>query len=100
VINHPGVVSTSFAGEYDHAPQTAAEVEQLRLTGKTIDTAVRHILPFLDPAGQARLSAVCEGAAVPLHPETSSLTDARRLHDITRQLLDSRQHSVGDRGLP
>jgi len=89
VINHPGVVSTSFAGEYDHTPETAAAVAQLRVTGKTIDAAVQQIVPFLDSAGQARLTAVHEGIAVPLHPETS-LTDARRLHDITRQLLDGR----------
>jgi NAD(P)-dependent dehydrogenase (short-subunit alcohol dehydrogenase family) len=95
VINHPGVVSTSFAGEYDHTPATAAEVAQLRLTGKTIGTAVKHILPFLDSAGHARLTSVYEGTVVPLHPETSSLTDARRLHDITRQLLDGRLANPG-----
>jgi NAD(P)-dependent dehydrogenase (short-subunit alcohol dehydrogenase family) len=92
VINHPGVVSTSFAGEYDHTPETAAEVAQLRVTGKTIDTAVKHIVPFLDSAGPARLTAVYEGTVVPLHPETWSLTDARRLHDVTRQLLDGAGH--------
>lgn len=94
VINHPGVVSTSFAGEYDHAPATGAEVARLRVTGKTADTAVRQILPFLDSAGHARLTAVYEGAAVPLDPQTWSLTDARRLHDITRQLLHSRMQSA------
>jgi NAD(P)-dependent dehydrogenase (short-subunit alcohol dehydrogenase family) len=96
VINHPGVVSTSFAGEYDLAPQTAAQVEQLRLTGKTINTAVKHILPFLDSAGQARLTAVYEGAVVPLYPETSSLADARRLHDITRQLVEGHLARTGN----
>jgi NAD(P)-dependent dehydrogenase (short-subunit alcohol dehydrogenase family) len=96
VINHPGVVSTSFAGEYDHTPETAAEVAQLRVTGKTIDTAVKHILPFLDSAGHARFTAVYEGTVVPLHPETWSLTDARHLHDITRQLLDGRLADTGE----
>ena len=96
VINHPGVVVTSFAGEYDHAPMTAAQVAQLRVTGKPVDTAIEHILPFLDSVERESLTAVYEGNAVRLGPETWSLNDARRLHDITRELLASRLTTLGE----
>lgn len=96
VINHPGVVVTSFAGEYDDAPITAQQVDQLRATGKSVETAVRHILPFLDPTERVPLTAVHEGAAVPLDPEAWSLRDARSLHEITRELLDG--HRTGGTG--
>ncbi|MCL9762788.1 SDR family NAD(P)-dependent oxidoreductase [Frankia sp. AiPa1] len=97
VVNHPGVVVTSFAGEYDHSPVTAAQVDQLRVTGKSVATAVAQIFPFLEPpaahasvvapAGRERLTAVLEGERVPLDPGSRDLEDARRLHDITLKLL-------------
>jgi hypothetical protein len=93
VINHPGVVATSFAGEYDGAPATAEEVAHLRTVGKPVEVAVRQILPFLDgpgvgdPTSRELLTAVLEGVAVRLDPVSWSVTDARRLHEITRKLL-------------
>ncbi|OHV33903.1 MULTISPECIES: SDR family NAD(P)-dependent oxidoreductase [Pseudofrankia] len=85
VLNHPGVVVTSFAGEYD--PVTAAQVDQLRVIGKPVSTAVAQILPFLEPPGRERLTAVLEGQRVPLKPALWALDDARRLRDITLDLL-------------
>ncbi|MCK9926602.1 hypothetical protein MXD62_05360 [Frankia sp. Mgl5] len=67
VLNHPGVVVTSFAGEYD--PVTAAQVDRLRVVGKPVATAV------------------LEGRRVSLEPGPWDLGDARRLHDLTRGLL-------------
>jgi NAD(P)-dependent dehydrogenase (short-subunit alcohol dehydrogenase family) len=85
VLNHPGVVVTSFAGEYD--PVTAAQVEHLRVIGKTVDRSVDQILPFLDPPGRDRLTAVLEGVRVPLDPKLFDRRDAARLHEITEKLL-------------
>jgi len=85
VLNHPGVVVTSFAGEYD--PVTAAQVRQLRITGKTVETSVAQILPYLDRPGQEPLTAVLEGTPVPLDPVLFDRDAAVRLHQVTERLL-------------
>ncbi|HEY0453430.1 SDR family NAD(P)-dependent oxidoreductase [Actinophytocola sp.] len=85
VLNHPGVVATSFAGEYD--PITATQVESLKVTGKSVAQSVAQILPYLEPPGRDRLTAVLEGARVPLEPRLFDRRDAARLHEITEKLL-------------
>lgn len=85
VLNHPGVVATSFAGEYD--PVTAAQVRQLRAAGKSVDTSVAQILPYLDQPGQARLTAVLEGTRVPLDLPLFDRGEAARLRRVTEELL-------------
>lgn len=85
VLNNPGVVATSFAGAYD--PVTAAQVRQLRATGKTVGTSVAQILPYLDQPGRQRLTAVHEGIPVPLDPALFDPGEAARLHRITEELL-------------
>jgi NAD(P)-dependent dehydrogenase (short-subunit alcohol dehydrogenase family) len=84
VLNHPGVVATSFAGEYDAA--TAAQVDWLRVSGKPVSPAVAQILPFLD-APPARLTAVLEGKQVPADTAAFDSGDAARLHELTTELL-------------
>ncbi|MEU7870334.1 SDR family NAD(P)-dependent oxidoreductase [Dactylosporangium sp. NPDC049140] len=81
VLNHPGVVATSFAGEYDAA--TAAHVDGLRTSGKPVAEAVAQILPFLD-APSPGLTAVLEGRRIAF---TADSAGAARLDDITRKLL-------------
>ncbi|MFE5565880.1 SDR family NAD(P)-dependent oxidoreductase [Amycolatopsis japonica] len=85
VLNHPGVVATSFAGEYDRA--TSAQVSRLRATGKSVATSVGQILPHLDPPGRNGLTAVMEGTLVPLAPKWFGRGDAARLHETTERLL-------------
>jgi NAD(P)-dependent dehydrogenase (short-subunit alcohol dehydrogenase family) len=84
VLNHPGVVSTSFAGEYH--PNTAAFVDQLRASGKSVSRAVADVLPFLD-APSAGLTAVLEGRAIRTDTPAFNPADALRLHQITEDLL-------------
>jgi NAD(P)-dependent dehydrogenase (short-subunit alcohol dehydrogenase family) len=88
VNNFPGTVATSFAG--DHDPATAAQIARLRVTGKPVEAAVDEILPFLDPGDYGRITVVDEGRVVHLDPAVSSISDARRLYDYTRHLLDGR----------
>ncbi|WP_405444685.1 SDR family NAD(P)-dependent oxidoreductase [Streptomyces achromogenes] len=85
VLNFPGTVATSFAGDYDEAE--AAQIGRLRATGKPVETAVGEILPFLDSGALAHPVALSEGVAIPLDPQASSPADARRLHDYTREVL-------------
>ena len=84
VLNHPGVVATSFAGEYD--PGTAVHVDRLRTSGKPVSRAVAQILPYLD-APPARLTAVVEGRQVATDTYAFDRRDAARLHDLTEKLL-------------
>jgi NAD(P)-dependent dehydrogenase (short-subunit alcohol dehydrogenase family) len=91
VLNHPGVVSTSFAGEYDQA--TAATVARLRTSGKPVAQAAAQILPFLD-APPARLTAVLEGRQVPTDTRAFDPGDAARLHDLTERLLAEPPHGL------
>ncbi|WP_328472688.1 SDR family NAD(P)-dependent oxidoreductase [Streptomyces sp. NBC_00448] len=84
VLNHPGVVSTSFAGEYD--PATAAAVDRLKATGKPVAEALAQIQPFLDEP-PARLTAVLEGRQVPTDGQAFDPADAARLHEMTERLL-------------
>ncbi|GIF23581.1 NAD(P)-dependent dehydrogenase (short-subunit alcohol dehydrogenase family) [Actinoplanes tereljensis] len=84
VLNHPGVVATSFAGEYDAA--TATAVQGLRASGKPVAEAVAQILPFLD-APTAGLTAVLEGTRVATDTPAFDPADAARLHQLTEALL-------------
>ncbi|BCJ47650.1 hypothetical protein GCM10010168_20080 [Actinoplanes ianthinogenes] len=84
VLNHPGVVATSFAGEYD--PATAAHVDGLRTSGKPVALAVAQILPFLDSPATG-LSAVLEGKALPVDTPAFDPEAAAALHEITEKLL-------------
>jgi NAD(P)-dependent dehydrogenase (short-subunit alcohol dehydrogenase family) len=86
VLNHPGVVATSFAGEYDTA--TAAQVDRLRVSGKPVSQAVAQVIPFLD-APPARLTAVLEGRQVPTDGAAFDSGDAARLHELTTKLLSA-----------
>lgn len=85
VNTFPGTVATSFVGDYDEAE--AAQIGRLRATGKSVETAVKEIVPFLDSGAPGHPVAVSEGSAVPLDPQASSLADARRLYDYTREVL-------------
>ena len=86
VLNQPGVVATSFAGEYDAG--TAAQVDRLRTSGKPVSRAVAQILPFLD-APPARLTAVLEGRRVATDTAAFDPGDAAHLHALTEKLLAS-----------
>jgi NAD(P)-dependent dehydrogenase (short-subunit alcohol dehydrogenase family) len=93
ILNHPGVVSTSFAGEYDAA--TAATVDQLRISGKPVSQALAHIFPFLD-APSAGLTAVLEGRSMRTDTAAFDPGEARRLHELTEQLLAARPVRYSD----
>jgi NAD(P)-dependent dehydrogenase (short-subunit alcohol dehydrogenase family) len=97
VLDHPGVVATSFSGEYD--PATAAHVEQLKAGGKPVGAAIGQILPFLDDP-PARLTAVHEGRQVRTDTAAFDPADARRLHELTEALLARRAAADPERTSP
>ncbi|MCM3920667.1 SDR family NAD(P)-dependent oxidoreductase [Frankia sp. AiPs1] len=87
ILFHPGVVSTSFSGEYDAA--TAAQVAGLKNFGKSIDQSIGQILPCLDSPPTERLSAFVEGRRIPVNNQLFDPRAGARLHQLTTRLLAS-----------
>jgi len=85
VLINPGVVATSFAGEYDQ--ETAAAVAQLKRAGKPVPAAAAPILACIDDPPAARLSAFVEGRPYRLDSSLFDAAAARRLDRITAGLL-------------
>ena len=82
---HPGVVNTSFSGEYDL--ETAAHIEALRATAQPIDQVLPAILAVLDHPPAEPLSATVMGQRISVHGPAFDETAARRLYAETRTLL-------------
>ncbi|WP_158889536.1 SDR family NAD(P)-dependent oxidoreductase [Amycolatopsis anabasis] len=85
VLVHPGVVATSFSGTYD--PRTAAVIDQLRSTGAPVAEAIQPIARLLDDPPVAPVSAWAQGSSLPLTRDAFDPAAARRLYDITMELL-------------
>ncbi|HTF53966.1 MAG TPA: TIGR03618 family F420-dependent PPOX class oxidoreductase [Pseudonocardia sp.] len=82
---HPGVVNTSFSGEYD--PETAAHIEALRATAQPIDQALPPIFAVLDNPPAEPLSATVIGQPISVRGPAFDETAARRLYAETTTLL-------------
>lgn len=84
---HPGVVSTSFSGEYDAA--TAAQIEQMRATAMPVEEAIVPILDMLDQPPAEPLSAFVAGQTLDVHGPAFDAASADRLYAETIKLLGS-----------
>ncbi|WP_198961474.1 TIGR03618 family F420-dependent PPOX class oxidoreductase [Pseudonocardia sp. MH-G8] len=85
VLLFPGVVATSFSGEYDAA--TAAAVEALRASATPVDEAILPILDVLDHPPVEPLSAFDTGRRLAVDTPAFDVAPARRLHAETVRLL-------------
>ncbi|WP_206443092.1 hypothetical protein [Candidatus Protofrankia californiensis] len=85
VLFHPGIVSTSFSGEYDAA--AAAQVAGLKVFGKSVQESIAQIIPCIDSPPVDRLSAFVEGRRIAVDNRFFDSQDAARLHKITEGLL-------------
>jgi NAD(P)-dependent dehydrogenase (short-subunit alcohol dehydrogenase family) len=85
ILFHPGIVSTSFSGEYDAAEAT--RVASLKITGKSVAQSISQILPALDHPLAERLTAFVEGVGIPVETRWFDRAQAARLHEITEKLL-------------
>jgi NAD(P)-dependent dehydrogenase (short-subunit alcohol dehydrogenase family) len=102
VLLHPGVVSTTFSGDYDET--TTAGIAALRRVGVPVDEAIRPILALIDnpppepvsahlarsPLEHVSLADGLEiiGTRISLNHRSFDEGDAMRLHHLTRQLLE------------
>ncbi|WP_030666887.1 SDR family NAD(P)-dependent oxidoreductase [Streptomyces rimosus] len=85
VLYGPGVVGTSFSGQY--TLDDAARVEALRRTARPVAEAVAPMLALLDEPPTAPVSAFVKGEPIDMGGPGFSLAKARRLHRVTGDLL-------------
>jgi PPOX class probable F420-dependent enzyme len=85
VLLNPGMVDTSFSGEYD--AETAAQVAALRAAARPVEEGIEPILAVLDNPPAERISASMRGAPIPLTGPAFDTAAARRLHTETERLL-------------
>ncbi|MBT2212114.1 SDR family NAD(P)-dependent oxidoreductase [Actinomadura sp. NEAU-AAG7] len=85
VLYNPGSVATALSGEYH--PRVAAQIEIMRRHAQPVDKAIVPMLDLLDDPPAEPLSAVVMGRPIPLDGPGFDPGAARRLHDLTRELL-------------
>lgn len=91
VLIHPGVTSTSFAGEYDAA--TLSQITAMQAQAKPVSAALPPILAAIDAPPAQALSAFVEGRRISVENSGFDRSAARRLEEVTEQLL--RDHHGG-----
>jgi NAD(P)-dependent dehydrogenase (short-subunit alcohol dehydrogenase family) len=87
VLLMPGLVSTSFSGDYDAA--AAIQINEMKKAGKSIADAISPIIEKIDGPPKEGLSAFAEGRAVGLDDAAFDPSAALRLYEISRQLVSS-----------
>lgn len=85
VLFHPGTTATSYAGEFDS--QTAAYLQQQRMTAKPASGVVPPLLRLLDHPPAPPLTAFHLSTELNVHTELFSAPDAERLSRLTDELL-------------
>lgn len=85
VLFHPGTTATSYAGEFD--PQTAAYLQQQRMTAKPATDVVPPLLRLLDDPPTPPLTAFNLFTELNVHTDLFSAKDAARLSRLTEELL-------------
>ncbi|GAB2723985.1 SDR family NAD(P)-dependent oxidoreductase [Kitasatospora kifunensis] len=85
VLLNPGVVSTSFSGQY--SPNVAAQIDAMRQSAQSVEEAIVPILKVLDAPPAALLSAFVRGEPLSPHGPGFEVEEARRLHEHTARLL-------------
>jgi PPOX class probable F420-dependent enzyme len=92
VLFNPGMVNTSFSGEYD--AETEAQIESLRQAAKPVEEGIEPILALLDDPPAEPISASMMGEPISLTGPAFDPEAARRLYVETEKLLStvSRSH--------
>ncbi|WP_406012290.1 SDR family NAD(P)-dependent oxidoreductase [Streptomyces sp. NBC_00984] len=85
VLLNPGMVSTSFSGQY--TPSVMAQIDAMRQSAQSVDEAIVPILKVLDDPPAALLSAFVRGEPLSPHGPWFAVEEARRLREHTERLL-------------
>ncbi|MEU1733478.1 SDR family NAD(P)-dependent oxidoreductase [Streptosporangium sp. NPDC020145] len=85
VLFNPGSVSTGFSGEYDE--MTRFHVEAMKRSAKPVEAGIKPIIATIDNPPAEPLSAFVEGRRMDLVGESFEPRHARRLDEVTRELL-------------
>lgn len=89
VLVHPGLVATSFSGEYDAV--TAAQVAAMRATARPVAEGIVPIVARIDEPPDEPLAAFVRERQVEFSPGSADIDAdaAMRLHRFTGRLLSS-----------
>ncbi|WP_040405477.1 TIGR03618 family F420-dependent PPOX class oxidoreductase [Amycolatopsis nigrescens] len=90
VLFNPGMVNTSFSGQYD--PETEAQIEAMRGSAQPVGEAIEPILAILDDPPAEPISAAVMGTPISLTGPAFDPDAARRLHAETERLLSEVPH--------
>ena len=86
VLVDPGMVATSFSGDYD--PATRVQIEAMKRMGAPVSQAIEPLLALLDDPPARALSAFAGGEPLPIDDTAGFAAEAaRRLDRLTRQML-------------
>ncbi|POX55054.1 oxidoreductase [Streptomyces sp. Ru71] len=85
VLIHPGVTATSFSGVYDEA--TLPHIKSMQRHAKPVSAALPPIVAAIDSPPNEPLSAFVEGHRIGVDSPGFDRRAARRLEELTEQLL-------------
>ncbi|MBB4633400.1 SDR family NAD(P)-dependent oxidoreductase [Sphingosinicella soli] len=85
VLLHPGLVSTSFSGEY--SSDVTAQIERMKKAGMSIAEGISPIKTLIDNPPRAPLSAYVRSREISLDHKNFDKADAARLYEITTSIL-------------
>ncbi|EQD83014.1 short subunit dehydrogenase [Saccharopolyspora erythraea NRRL 2338] len=85
VLYGPGMVSTSFSGEYD--AESAAHVAYAKANGRSVADGIAPAVALVDSPPAEPLSAFNADTPVSLAGRSFDRSDAMRLHALTSELL-------------
>ncbi|WP_188192514.1 SDR family NAD(P)-dependent oxidoreductase [Nonomuraea sp. SYSU D8015] len=92
VLIHPGGVSTSVAGEYDAT--TAPHAEALKRYGMPVEEGIKPIVARIDDPPAEPLSAFVRDRRIGLDLPSFDRRAAERLHELTWELIGSREGPI------
>ncbi|MFJ5675609.1 SDR family NAD(P)-dependent oxidoreductase [Streptomyces sp. NPDC093097] len=87
VLLNPGAVDTGFSGQY--TPDVRAQIDVIRRSAQPVRAAIVPIVKVLDDPPLTPLSAFVRDVPLSPHGPAFALGEARRLHLLTKTLLDN-----------
>lgn len=85
VLMMPGLVSTSFSGQYDAA--TSTQIDAMKKAGKPIPDAIVPLISAIETPPSEPLSALMEGKPINLTGPAFDRQSAVRLRELTQKLV-------------
>jgi len=99
VLYHPGFTRSGDSTMERISPMTRALIRTIAsIAARPVDKAIAPVHGFIDTPPTAPLTAIDRGKPVPLDLKTLDPAAARRLADVTRQLLRTGSNAAREKG--